>query len=275
MQITFLGSGSSFVTAAENFHSNVLITSTGDIDGTLQTKHLLIDAGFHLSEILSYYNMAATDIYAVFLTHNHGDHNGGLEYLGYKTYFDPNAPKPMLYGNTRVLKTLWDDVLKGNMGSINGMSSPKLLDYFDVRYLKPRSGFQFLNTEFFPVRLPHVIDEDEEIPAFGLTWKTDGINLFYSGDVQFDFWRLMPFWEHADIIFQECEFLEYENSPHCQFNQLNEIPTIYKSKMWLYHYGLNGKTYEELESQILRSGFAGLIKRGQLFDTKKLQLEKQ
>jgi hypothetical protein len=35
--------------------------------------------------------------------------------------------------------------------------------------------------------------------------------------------------------------------------------------MWLYHYKLNGKTFEELEEQAIKNGFAGLVKRGQEF----------
>ena len=72
------------------------------------------------------------------------------------------------------------------------------------------------------------------MPAYGLKWSEDGINFFFSGDCQFDFWRLMPFWEEANVIFQDCEMMEYDGSVHAQFRQLNEIPKEYKSKMYLY-----------------------------------------
>ena len=59
---------------------------------------------------------------------------------------------------------------------------------------------------------------------------------------------------------------EYPNSIHAQFHQLCTLDDNIKNKMWLYHYSLNGKTYEELESEVLKNGFAGLIKKGQEFD---------
>lgn len=60
MKIKFLGSGSAFVPIKENFHSNVLITKTGNIEnenGELVeiSSTLLIDCGYHISEALSYY----------------------------------------------------------------------------------------------------------------------------------------------------------------------------------------------------------------------------
>ena len=275
MKIKFLGSGSAFVSTKENYHSNVLITKSGELvneDGKKEniTTNLLIDAGFHIGESLEHFGYKITDIDHIFITHNHGDHNGGLELIGFRTFFDKDAKKPMLFGNTQVLEVLWENVLKGNMQSLNNANKATFLDFFDTRYLKPRSGFQILNTEFYPVRLPHVIDSDDEIPAFGLKWKEDGINFFFSGDTQFDFWRLMPFWEQADIIFQECEFKEYDDSVHCQFRHLKDIPKIYREKMWLYHYMLDGKTFEELNTMVTNFGFKGLIYRGQEFDTVEL-----
>jgi len=34
---------------------------------------------------------------------------------------------------------------------------------------------------------------------------------------------------------------------------------------------LYGKSFEELEAEVLEAGFAGLVKRGQEFDTEKLK----
>jgi ribonuclease BN (tRNA processing enzyme) len=272
MIIKFLGSGSAFVSIKENFHSNILITKTGTIvseEGVTEvvTSNLLIDVGYHIGEALEYNNIDVTDIKHIFITHNHGDHNGGLELIGFKTFFNPNAEKPMLFANPKVMDVLWENVLKGNMGCHNKNSKVGLDDYFDVRRIRPRDGFQFLGTEFYPVRLPHIVDDEDEVPAFGLKWQEDGIKFFYSGDTQFDFWRLMSFWEYADIIFQECEFANYENGVHCQYHQLKDIPEVYKKKMWLYHYMLNGKTFDELNTEVINDGFAGVIYRGQVFDT--------
>jgi len=75
-------------------------------------------------------------------------------------------------------------------------------------------------------------------------------------------------WDEADVIFHDCEFAEYPNSVHAQFHQLKTLSEDTKKKMYLYHYSLNGKTYEELEQEVLKAGFAGLVKRGQKFKFK-------
>lgn len=291
MTIKFLGSGSAFVRADENFHSNILITDTQEQEvletsehTTLNTgekktitKHLLIDAGTHINESLYFHGLEATDIHAIFITHNHADHNGGLEYIGFKTYFIPpfGSKKPVLFGMTSVLDTLWNHTLKGNMGSLNE-KRVGLQEYFEVLAIKPKQSFNFMNTQFIPVRMTHVVDDIMEVPAYGLKWAADNVKFFFSGDTQFDFWRLMPFWEEADIIFQDCEMAEYPDGVHAQLHQLIKIPEKYKRKMWLYHYSLQDKTYQELEAKVLEAGFAGLVKRSQEFNSKDLynQLKK-
>jgi hypothetical protein len=36
--------------------------------------------------------------------------------------------------------------------------------------------------------------------------------------------------------------------------------------MYLYHYSLNGKDFDEANKMVQEDGFAGLVKRGQEFD---------
>lgn len=284
MKIKFLGSGSAFVIPERdnNYQSNILITKTvkastihtSDLntligDDELTTRTLLIDAGEQIASSLHFNGYNVTDIDAVFITHNHSDHNAGLNYIGFKTYFIPpfGTNKPILFGNKKVLTTLWDHVLKGNMESLND-KHVGLDEYFEVCSVSPKQSFNFLGTQFTPVRVPHIIDDLEEVPAYGLKWEEDEIKFFFSGDTQFDFWRLFPFWEEANIIFQDCEMMNYDGGVHAQFRQLKEIPDHYKCKMYLYHYIIyDGRTFEEVEQEVLNAGFAGLISRGQEFDT--------
>ncbi len=284
MKIKFLGSGSAFVIPERdnNYQSNILITKTIETPIVHENEHntllgeteiitraLLIDAGEQIASSLYYNGFNVTDIDAVFITHNHSDHNSGLNYIGFKTYFIPpfGDNKPALFAASRVMETLWENVLKGNMESLND-KRVGIDEYFNVYPIGPKQSFNFQNTQFTPIKVPHVINDLEDVPSYGLKWTEDNVKFFFSGDCQFDFWRLMPFWEEADVIFQDCEMMDYDGGVHAQFRQLNEIPADYKSKMYLYHYIIYGnKTVEELEQEVINAGFAGLVKCGQEFDT--------
>jgi ribonuclease BN (tRNA processing enzyme) len=292
MTITFLGSGSAFVLAEENYHSNILFEKTlttndeaspvafpeeiedGTVSVGLNTKthRLLMDAGPSINESLNSVGLTALDIDAIFISHLHGDHCHGLEYLGFKTYFTPpfGTNKPKLICPSTIAEPLWDDVLRGTMRSIQG-NRANMNTYFKPFKVKPRDGFQFAETEFWTTQVPHVVSDLEEVPAYGLKFVEDNTKVFITGDTMFDFWRHIGNYEWADVIFHDCEFLEYEDSVHAQFHQLKTLPDQYKNKMWLYHYMLYGKTFEELEKEVLDAGFAGLVKRGQKFDTKTIK----
>jgi len=284
MKIQFLGSGSAFVEASENYHSNILFSKeieekqySGSENNTIETgteivtRRLLFDAGHHIQESLKLQDKTVFDIDSIFISHAHGDHIFGLEFIGFKTYFTPpfGSNKIQLLGNERILTRLWDNVLSGTMKYING-AELELKDYFNPLLVPQRHSFKFANIDFTPIQVPHVITQKEEIPAYGISFKDNGVNVFLTGDTIADFWRLMGQYEKADVIFHEVEFANYPNPVHSQYHQLKEYPEKYKKKMFLYHYMLGDKTFEELEAEVISDGFAGLIKRGQTFDTAEL-----
>ena len=288
MIITFLGSGSAFVLAEENYHSNILFEKTittnnepspvafpeeiesGEVEvgEVTKTYRMLMDAGPSIPESLNANGLQPTDIDTIFISHLHGDHCHGLEYMGFKTYFIPpfGSHKPKLVVPSTIAEALWDDVLRGTMRSLEGARA-NMNTYFKPFKVKPRDGFKFAETEFWTTQVPHVISDLEEVPAYGLKFTEDDTKFFITGDTKFDFWKHIGNYEWATWIMHDCEFNEYPNSVHAQFHQLKELPEQYKKKMWLYHYMLNGKTFEELEKEVLDAGFAGLVKRGQKFDT--------
>lgn len=266
MEIDFLGSGSAFVLAEENYQSNILFTQTKDSE----QKRMLFDAGSTIAESLHSQGLEPTDLDAIVISHLHGDHCGGLEYIGFKTYFIPEfgTRRPTLIANNQVMEKLWNNVLSGTMESTNG-KTVNLSTYFKVHPLKPKEIFQFADISFALVQVPHIISDKIEVPSFGMRFEVDGLKIFLTGDSQFDYWRFIGFYETYDVIFQECEFANYQNSVHTQFHELCKLPETFRKKMWLYHYSLGEKTFEELEKEVLDNGFAGLIKRGQIFDTEK------
>ena len=81
MKITFLGTGSAFTT--KNFQTNTIIERNG--------KRLLIDAGSDIRFSLQNIGLNYLNIDAIYVTHLHADHVGGMEYLAFCNYFNPRA----------------------------------------------------------------------------------------------------------------------------------------------------------------------------------------
>lgn len=261
MKLTFLGSGSAFTLGKENYHSNILIESEG--------KTLLYDAGTTIPDALDMQGYSVEDIQNIFISHNHADHSGGLEYVGFKRYFGTfpfGQNKPKLYGHHSVLDELWDNNLKAGMRSLQGETA-SLDTYFNVEYV-PDSGHFHLTTELRCeiVQTIHVIDDRRFMPSYGLMLRMgpNGTQIFITGDSQLAPNQMMSFYQRADVIYHDCELAEYPNSVHAQYHELNELPAEIKAKMWLYHYNLNGGAIELPDA--VSDGFKGFVKRGGVYE---------
>lgn len=292
MRIKFLGSGSAFTLAEENYQSNILISQqvepmtgnpVGPSDDALLSKHnkhykhLLYDAGETCSEALNHFGMVPQDLDSIYISHLHGDHSGGIESIAFKTYFQVHqygknkfgSMKPNLIGHHSILRDGWDTSWKGGLQSIQGETN-SLESYFTTTYLQDNDTFDFYGNTMKPIQTVHVVDNRRIVPSYGMMFDADGKTVFISGDSQFAPNQMLTYFQQSDVIFHDCEFADYPNSVHAQFHQLSGLHEIIKSKMWLYHYSLGQKTYEELEKEVLDAGFAGLVKRGQEFFTENI-----
>lgn len=94
MKIKFLGVGPAFTTA-EHYQSNMLITAGSG-------KRILIDCGsdirFSLREAGIQFRYFGREIDAIYVSHLHADHIGGLEAAALVSFFDVESPKPGLFG---------------------------------------------------------------------------------------------------------------------------------------------------------------------------------
>lgn len=116
MILRTLGTGNAF--AKKNWQSNFLITNNG--------KHLLIDCGTYCWLAAEEVGITTADIDAVFISHIHADHVGGLEELAFTTVFNPALKRPAMFCEgtyeridgddsgrytSGLVKQLWDDRL--------------------------------------------------------------------------------------------------------------------------------------------------------------------
>lgn len=248
MIIKVLGSGGMFTT--KNFHSNFLFKMD---DG----NNLLVDCGSDIKWSLLEQGLTYKDVDAIYVSHLHGDHAGGLEYIGFLKYFDPTQIRPKLFISKLLLNDLWS-LLKPSMSSYQG----KILsidDYFDVRVVENNSNFIYGSVKFNIVQTFHIMDGFRIVPSFGLTFGYSSNSIFFTSDTQFNN-MLLEFYKDKNLILQEVETTPYESGVHCHINKLKMLPKNIKSSMFLYHYGDNvlDQTYDMTDF----NSFKGILRKG-------------
>ena len=265
MKLTFLGVGSAF--ALDNFQSNMLVDSRG--------RRLLIDCGGDARFALNRLGLRAADIDALFVSHLHADHIGGIEWLCFSRYFS-NGPKPDLFINSRLAEMLWEQSLRGGMASIQARTMG-LDDFFATVHRLPSNGtFHFGSMHCRPFSTVHYFDGYELVPSYGLLLDVypedssgeelptnEGVptsRVMVTTDTQFCPAQLLDFYRSADIIFQDCETSVWKSGIHAHFEDLCGLPASIRQKMWLYHYA-DGPLPDAVTA-----GFAGFVTQGQIFE---------
>jgi ribonuclease BN (tRNA processing enzyme) len=261
MKITFLGSGSAF--SMKNFQNNAVVENNG--------KRLLIDCGTDIRFSLAEQGLSFKDIDAVYLSHLHADHIGGIEYLAFCSYFSPKNVMPnriKLFGNSGVLDRAWSETLRGGLASIQG-KVVDLYDYFEVIPVDNNHSFYWEGIKFDLVQTVHIMDGYSIVPSFGLMIgscdSTDVV--YYTSDAQFCPFQIQTFYDQASIIFQDCETYPFKSGVHANYSDLMTLDDKTKAKMWLMHWNDNiADCIGQKDTEAKRDGFLGFVRKHQSFN---------
>ncbi|MBD2774163.1 MBL fold metallo-hydrolase [Iningainema tapete] len=251
-KLIFLGSGSAFTIGNDNFQSNMLLVNE-------QGNKLLIDCGSDIRFSLHKAGFSHLNITDIYISHLHGDHAGGLEYIGFSTKFDPRCNKPNLYLSKELADDLWNHTLSGGMRSIEGEIA-SLETFFTVSSVNRDSYFTWSNINFYLVNVIHVNNGYFIMPSYGLFFQVNGQKVFLTTDAQLSLEKMGKFYNEADIIFQDCETSQFPSKIHAHYQQLLALPKKIRKKMWLYHY--QPGTLPDAQ----KDGFCGFVQCGQTFE---------
>lgn len=253
MKLIFLGTAAAFTLDPNNYQSNMLLVADNG-------RKLLIDCGTDIRWALDHLNVHHADIDAVYISHLHADHIGGLEWLGFSTKFFQNGHghKPVFIAHQDITKTIWDESLRGGLSSLQGEVA-SLESFFQVAPVGKDHTFSWEGVTFTLVKTKHVLVNSHYMPSYGLYFEINKTKVFLTTDAILWPEVFMPYYEKADIIFHDCETIPKPTTAHANYQDIVKLPPEIKSKMWLYDYN-DGKLPDAK-----KDGFLGFVVRAQEF----------
>lgn len=252
MNLLFLGASSAYCLEPGKYQSNMLLTSESG-------KKMLIDCGSDVRHSLHFHGYSYTDIDAVYVSHLHSDHSGGLEWLGFERLFS-GEKKPAFYANRELVDILWDQVLCGGMSSLEDEQA-NLASFFDIQNIK-NEHFIWESYSFNLVKTNHYQSNGKIMPSFGLMISTSRQKIFITTDTRFTPDDLLDVYKEADLIFHDCETSGKATGQHARFQDLKTLTPEIKRKIWLYDY--NDGDLPDAQKE----GFKGFVATGQSFNFK-------
>ena len=271
MELYALGSGNAFT--KKNWQSNFLIRQNG--------KYLLIDCGSYCSLALEEMGLTVTDLDAVYISHIHADHVGGLEETAFCNFFHPERKRPTLYCQGQyhihddgqsfasgLVRDLWQSSLKGGLRGLE-TEDAQLHTYFDVKSVQENESFTWEGIKFDIVQTVHVSARYKIENSYGLMWTDPdtGERIYLTTDTQFcPVNSMMAYLKEADVVYHDCETSPFPSNVHAHYDKLKTLPDDIKAKLWLYHYQDNViDGWNMWEAKAESDGFRGFVKTGAIF----------
>lgn len=254
MKIRFIGVGSQF-SGQDLFQSNMVITATSG-------KQLLIDCGGDARYSLTECGLRPRDLDAVYISHLHADHIGGMEWLALSTFFASERRRLALFGEENLLERLWNNSLKGGLECLR-TKRMTLADYFDCHAVADGEQFQWEGICFTMVKMLHIVGTDCNHDSFGLLIEPpDSKAVFISTDAIFQPELLLEKTAQAEVIFHDCETTPHKTGVHAHYDELCRLPASVREKIWLYHYQADPGYQPRMDR------FQGFVVKGQEFSFK-------
>lgn len=260
--LQFLGAGGAFAVPTDSTDLNSCLMQSNMVLTDYEAgKRMLIDCGSYIPLSAAAQGFTAADFDAVYISHEHADHTGGLEWLALSRFFGQIA-QPELFCHTSVENKLRTMLMAGLEKTTRGLQT--FNDYFQIGQ-QGASRFDWNKIRFHLTPAIHVPDQNNPMWSYGLVIKPcEGKSAWISSDTVFDVDRMSAYVSlfEPDIIFHDCETTSFKTGVHAHYEDLKTLPDKVRAKMWLYHY--DDVSAAQLDAQA--DGFAGFVQRGQTFE---------
>ena len=199
IKITTLGTSHGDPTY-ERFNTSTLVEIPG-IGG------FLVDAGAPVLGLLIRKRFPLENLKAVFITHMHQDHFGGIPDI-LKFWVKRLPPDKILkfyLPEPESMETIF---------AFTELAHRKIRrDMFDIQGIDPQTPIRFSGLEIEAVPTDHFSNEKLRYPSYALTFSAAGKKLLLTGDLSRDF-HDFPKGIQADMVF--CELTHYALENHLQ-----------------------------------------------------------
>jgi ribonuclease BN (tRNA processing enzyme) len=242
MQLTFIGSGDSFGSGGR---LNTCFHVTGD------TVNFLIDCGASSLIGLKAKHVALKDIQAIFVTHFHADHFGGIPFFMLDAQFFSKRTEPLAIVGPPGLLSWYERVMETSFPGSSHTTPKFALSLVELEASQQRT---ISGVAVRPFQAHH---GNPGGPFFAYRLEAEGRAVAYTGDTEWTD-ELIQAAANADLFVAEAYFFDKKVKLHLDLKTLVErLPLIRPKRLILTH--MSNDMLERLQDLRYETAYDGKV----------------